>query len=290
VRIIIPYAPGGPVEIPGRFIAEHLTQRLGQSVIVETRPGAGGAIGTKQVIAAQDDHLLLMATGAIVIQPAVQPDIGYDPVVELSPISLISESTMAFAVRPNARWRTLQELLVTAQAEPGRVSYGSSGNGTTTHMAAALFGLRAKINWLHVPYRGGGQLINAFLAGDVDVISGDLALILPHAREGRARVLGVTGRERFPALPEVPSIEEIVPGTAITIWFALFGTRSLPQEAADRLVAEMASLRTGSPLAERMAAAGGNLLVTGPDQLAAQIRRELPMWRQVVAEAGIRPE
>lgn len=290
VRIVIPYAPGGPVEIPGRFIAEHLTQRLGQPVIVETRPGAGGAIGTKQVIAAQDDHLLLMATGAVAIQPAVQPDIGYDPVSELVPISLVSESTMAFAVRSDARLRTLQDLLAAAQSEPGRVSYGSSGTGTTTHMAAALFGLRANIGWLHVPYRGGGQLINAFLAGDVDVISGDLALILPHAREGRARILGVTGRERFPALPEVPSIEEVVPGSAITIWFALFGSRSLPQEAINRLVTEMAPLRTGSPLAERMAAAGGKLLITGPGDLAAQIRRELPMWRQVVAEAAIRPE
>ncbi len=290
VRIVVPYAPGGPVEVPARSIAEHLTQRLGQPVVVETRPGAGGALGTKQVIAAQDGHTFLMVTGAVAIQPAVQPDIGYDPLTELAPVSLISESTMAFAVRPNGPWRDIQGLLAAARAAPGRVTYGSSGNGTTTHMAAALFGIRAGITWQHVPYRGGGQLINAFLAGDVDVMSGDLSTELPRAREGRAVLLGVTAPERSGAAPEVPSITEAVPGTGITIWFALFGPRGTPREAVDRLVAEMLPLRSGSPVAERMAAAGGRLLLSGPDELAERLRRELPMWRQVVAEAGIRPE
>jgi tripartite-type tricarboxylate transporter receptor subunit TctC len=290
VRIVIPYAPGGPVEIPGRFIAEHLTQRLGQAVVVETRPGAGGAIGTKQVISANDDHLFLMPTGAVVIQPAVQPDIGYDPLTELAPVSLVSESTMAFAVRPNSRLRDLATLLSVAKAEPGRVTYGSSGNGTTTHMAAALFGVRAGIEWQHVPYRGGGQLINAFLAGDVDVMSGDLSTILPHARDGRAVLLGVTGPERSPAVPDVPSITEAVPGTGINIWFALFAHRQIAPDIVQRMVSEMAPLRDGSPLAQRMAAAGGKLLVTGPQELSALMQRELPMWRQLVAQAGIKPE
>jgi tripartite-type tricarboxylate transporter receptor subunit TctC len=290
VRIIIPYAPGGPVEIPGRFIAEHLTQRLGQPVVVETRPGAGGAIGTKQVISANDDHLFLMPTGAVVIQPAVQPDIGYDPLTELAPVSLISESTMGFAVRPTARFRDLRAMLAAAKAEPGKVTYGSSGNGTTTHMAAALFGVRAGIDWQHVPYRGGGQLINAFLAGDVDVMSGDLSTILPHARDGRAVLLGVTGPERSPAVPDVPSITEVVPDTGINIWFALFAHRGIAPEIVQRMTAEMAPLRDGSPLAQRMAAAGGKLLVTGPAELTALMGRELPMWRQIVAQAGIKPE
>jgi tripartite-type tricarboxylate transporter receptor subunit TctC len=290
VRIVIPYAPGGPVEIPGRFIAEHLTQRLGQPFIVETRPGAGGAIGTKQVISGNDDHTFLMPTGAVAIQPAVQPDIGYDPLTELAPVSLVSESTMGFAVRPDSRLRDLAGLLAAARAEPGRVTYGSSGNGTTTHMAAALFAVRAGIDMQHIPYRGGGQLINAFLAGDVDVMSGDLSTVLPHVRDGRARLLGVTGPERSPAVPDVPSITEAVPGTGINIWFALFAHRAMPAEIIQRVVAEMAPLRDGSALAQRMTASGGRLLVTGPQELTALLGRELPMWRQVVAQAGIKPE
>jgi len=187
IRIIIPYAPGGPVEIPGRFIAEHLTQRLGQPVIIETRPGAGGALGTKQVIAAQDDHTFLMITGAVAIQPAVQPDIGYDPLTDLLPVSLVSESSMCFAVRPNAPFQDLQGLVAAAKANPGKITYGTSGNGTTTHMAPALFGIRAGISWQHVPYRGAGQLISGFLAGDVDVMSADLAASSPIHYRGRAR-------------------------------------------------------------------------------------------------------
>ncbi|MFN7305161.1 MAG: Bug family tripartite tricarboxylate transporter substrate binding protein, partial [Acetobacteraceae bacterium] len=206
VRIIIPYAPGGPVEIPGRFIAEHLSQRLGQPVIVETRPGAGGALGTKQVIAAQDDHTFLMITGAVAIQPAVQPDIGYDPLSDLLPVSLVSESSMCFSVRPNAQFQDLRGLIAAAKANPGKITYGTSGNGTTTHMAPALFGIRAGISWQHVPYRGAGQLISGFLAGDVDVMCADVALMLPHIREGRANILGVTAPKRLAILPEVPSI------------------------------------------------------------------------------------
>jgi tripartite-type tricarboxylate transporter receptor subunit TctC len=290
VRIVIPYAAGGPVEIPGRFLAEHLAARLGQPFVVETRPGAGGALGTRQVIGATDQHTLLMVTGAVAIQPAVQPDIGYDPVNELTPISVVSESSMGFMVRPNAAFRDLPGLIAAAKAAPGRITYGSSGNGTTTHMAAALFGVRAGITWQHVPYRGAGQLISGFLAGDVDVMSGDLATLLPHVREGRGVLLGVTSPERVPAVAQAPSIAEVVPGTAITIWFALFAPRNFPAEAVARLVEELAPLRSGSALGERMAATGGRLLLTGPAELSERLRRELPLWRQVVAEAGIRPE
>jgi tripartite-type tricarboxylate transporter receptor subunit TctC len=290
VRIVIPYAPGGPVEIPGRFIAEHLGARLGQPFVVETRPGAGGAVGTKQVIASTDQHTLLMATGAVAIQPAVQPDIGYDPVAELTPISLVSEASLGLMVRPNAAFRDLPGLIAAAKAQPGRITYGSSGNGTTTHMAAALFGVRAGITWQHVPYRGGGQLISGFLAGDVDVMSGDLATLLPHVREGRGVLLGVSAPERLPILPDAPSYAEVVPGTAMTIWFALFAPRNFPEDSVGRIAQELAPLRDGSVLATRMAETGGRLLLTEPQVLADRLRREVPVWRQVVAEAGIKPE
>lgn len=290
VRIIIPYAPGGPVEIPGRFIAEYLTQRLGQPVIVETRPGAGGALGTKQVIAAQDDHTFLMITGAVAIQPAVQPDIGYDPLNDLLPVSLVSESSMCFAVRPNAQFQDLRGLIAAAKANPGKITYGTSGNGTTTHMAPALFGTRAGISWQHVPYRGAGQLISGFLAGDVDVMSADVALMLPHIREGRANILGVTAPKRTDILPQVPSITEIVPGTGIMIWFGICAARNMPEPNITRFASELELLRTGSVLGQRMAASGSTLLLSGPQELADRLRHELPLWRQVVAEAGIKPD
>lgn len=290
VRIVIPSAPGGPLEVPGRFIAEELTHRLGQPFIVEARPGAGIAIGTRQVIAATDQHTLLLIATAIAIQPAVQPDVGFDPARDLLPVSLISEASMGFMVRADSPIRDLAGLVAAARAAPGQVTYGSSGNGTTTHMAAALFGVRAGMAWQHVPYRGQGQLISGFLAGDVTVMSGDLATLLPHHREGRARILAVTAPQRVPLLPDVPSVTELVADTGITIWFALFAPRNFPEEAMARLVPEIVALRGNVALADRMAAGAAQLLMTGPAELQQRVARELPIWRQVVAEAGIRAE
>lgn len=290
VRIIIPSAPGGPLEVPGRFIAEELTHRLGQPFIVEARPGAGIAIGTRQVIAATDQHTLLLIATAIAIQPAVQPDVGFDPARDLLPVSLVSEASMGFMVRADSPIRDLAGLVATARAAPGQMTYGSSGNGTTTHMAAALFGVRAGMAWQHVPYRGQGQLISGFLAGDVTVMSGDLATLLPHHREGRARILAVTAPQRVALLPDVPSVTELVADTGITIWFALFGPRNFPEEAMARLMPEIVALRGNAVLADRMAAGGARLLMTGPAELEQRVARELPIWRQVVAEAGIRAE
>ena len=290
VRIVIPSAPGGPLEVPGRFIAEQLTTRLGQPFVVEARPGAGVALGTRHVIGSTDQHTLLLVATAIAIQPAVQPDAGFDPASDLVPVSLLTEASMGFMVRPDAPFRDLPGLVAAARAAPGRITYGSSGNGTTTHMAAALFGVRAGMQWQHVPYRGQGQLIGGFLAGDVDVMSGDLATLLPHHREGRGRLLAVTAPQRVAALPDVPSVTETVPDTGIAIWFTLFAPRGFPEEAMARLLPELAALRGNPVLIERIAAGGGQLLLTGPRELDERLRRELPLWRQVVSEAGIRPE
>jgi tripartite-type tricarboxylate transporter receptor subunit TctC len=289
LRFIVPFAAGGPLEIPARFLAEQLTQSLGQPVVVEARGGAGGAVGAQAVIAAQDGHSFLFTTGAIAIQPALQPEIGYDPLRDLVPVSLVSEAPMGFAARPNGRVKDLAGLLTMAKAQPGAITIGSSGTGTTTHMVSALFALRAGIEWTHVPYRGAGQMIGAFLAGDIDLMSADLATSLPHIREGRAVCIAQTGATRSPVLPEVPTLAEVVPGTAMPIWFALLGSRATPPEAVARLSEALAPLRT-SPLAARMAESGGALLLTPPEALAARLAAELPLWRQVVAQAGIKPE
>jgi tripartite-type tricarboxylate transporter receptor subunit TctC len=197
---------------------------------------------------------------------------------------------MCFAVRPNAQFQDLRGLIAAAKANPGKITYGTSGNGTTTHMAPALFGIRAGISWQHVPYRGAGQLISGFLAGDVDVMSADIALMLPHIREGRANVLGVTAPERSAILPEVPSITEVAPGTGIMIWFGICAARNMPEANIARFVSELEPLRSGSVLGQRMAASGSTLLLAGPQELAERLRHELPLWRQVVAEAGIKPD
>ncbi|MCO6415640.1 tripartite tricarboxylate transporter substrate binding protein [Siccirubricoccus sp. KC 17139] len=289
LRFIVPFAAGGPVEIPARFLAEALAPVLGQSVVVETRGGAGGAVGTQAVIASQDAHTFLFTTGAIAIQPALQPEIGYDPQKDLLPISLISEAPMGFAARPNGRVKDLAGLIALAKAQPGAITIGSSGNGTTTHMLSALFALRAGIEWTHVPYRGGGQMVGAFLGGDIDLMSVDLATGMPHVKEGRAVFIGQSGTARSPVLPEVPCLQEMVPGAALSIWFALLGPKGTPPEVAQKLAGALEGFRS-SALAGRMAENGAALLLAGPETLAARLNMELPMWRQVVAQAGLKAE
>ncbi len=290
VRFIVPFAAGGPVDIPARFLAEYLTQRLGQPVVVENRSGAGGALGVQAVMAAQDGHSFLFGTGSIAIQPALQPEIGYDPLRDLVPVSLISESPMAFSAPVNGRITSLAQLITYARANPGKVTYGSSGTGTTTHMVGALFALRAGLDLVHIPYRGAGQMIGAFLANDLDLMIGEASTVLPHVREGRAIAIAQTGASRAAVLPNAPTLEETLPGTAMPIWFALTGGRATPPEAIRRLEAEFAPLRNGSELGQRMALNGASLLLTGPEVLAQRLAREVPLWRQVVQQAGIKAE
>jgi tripartite-type tricarboxylate transporter receptor subunit TctC len=169
-RFLIPFAPGGPVEVPARFIAEHLTRRLGQPFIVETRPGAGGLLGLRQVLASTDGHTFLFTTSAVSILPAVMRDPGYDPFTDLMPVSIISEAPMGVLVRPDSPIRDLADLVARAKARPGSISFGTAGNGATTHMAGELFKARAGIDLLHVPYRGAGQSVTALYAGDTDLL------------------------------------------------------------------------------------------------------------------------
>ncbi|HYF06710.1 MAG TPA: tripartite tricarboxylate transporter substrate-binding protein [Acetobacteraceae bacterium] len=289
VRFIVPFAPGGPVEVPARFIAEHLTQRLGQPVVVETRPGAGGALGIQTVAQSTDGHSLVFTTGSVAILPAVQRNPGYDPFRDLTPVSVISENAMAINVRAQSPIRDVADLLARARAEPGRISYGSSGVGTTTHLLGELLKARAGVDLLHVPFRGTGQGLGSLYAGDVDLLLTDASIPIPHVREGRMRTLAVTSAERVSALPGVPTVAEHVPGFAMVLWFALLGPAGFPPDAVARLTREMVPLRAGM-LAERIEAGGGRLLLTGPEELAQRIRTEVPLWREVVRAAGIPQE
>ena len=288
VRFIVPFAPGGPVEVPARFIAEHLTQRLGQPVVVETRPGAGGALGIQLVAQSTDQHSLVFTTGSVAILPAVQRNPGYDPFA-LTPVSVISENAMAINVRAQSPIRDFADLLARARAEPGKISYGSSGVGTTTHLLGELLKVRAGIDLLHVPFRGTGQGLGSLYSGDVDLLLTDASIPIPHVRDGRMRTLAVTSAEPVAAHPGVPAVAQSVPGFSMVLWFALLGPAGFPAEAVARLTREMAPLRN-SVLAERLQAGGGRLLLSNPDVLAERIRTEVPLWREVVRAANIPQE
>jgi tripartite-type tricarboxylate transporter receptor subunit TctC len=287
VRFIVPFAPGGPVEVPARFIAEHLTQRLGKTMIVEARPGAGGALGVQAVLAARDDHTFLFTTGSVAILPSLMRNPGFDPLEDLIPITLVSETPLILLARPDSRVKSMQDLLTIAKAEPGRISYGSSGVGATTHLAGELLKVRAGIDLLHVPYRGAAPAANALYAGDTDLMVTGMIEASSHLREGRLRGIGVTSPQRSPAFPDVPAIAESVPGFGMVIWYAMFAPRGTPPEVVELLAREVAPLARGTALAQRLEESGGRLLLDGPAPLAALMRQEVPMWKDVVQRAGI---
>ncbi len=290
VRIVSPFAPGGPQDVPGRFMVDWLQPRLGQPVVYESRAGAGGAVGMQHVAQANDGHTFLLTSSAVATLPAMRRELGFDPQTDLVPVSIVAESAMLISVRPNGP-AGLAEYLARAKANPGRVSFGSSGTGSTTHLAGALLAQMAGVELLHVPYRGATVALNALLAGDVDSILGDPAIVLEHVRAGSLRGVAVTTPERNPVLPDVPALAERVPGYAVPLWFGLLTGRATPTEGIRRLLAELAPLRSPEgELSKRLAATGGRLLFSDPEVLAERLRREIPQWRQVVQRAGILPE
>ena len=291
VRIIIPFAAGGPQDIPARIIADRLSQRLGASFVVENRPGAGGGLGAQQVArAAPDGATLLFISASISILPTLQPALNFDPVRDLEPLSIVVDLPAGLMVRADSRFRTLDDLLAFARANPEKLTYGSGGVGSANHLTTALFAAMAGIELMHVPYRGVSQAVNAVYAGEIDLLFGSSIEVLQHVQQGRARLLGVTTTERVAAVPDVPAIGERVPGYAAPNFFSMFAPKGFPPALRDRLVAELASLREDPQLRERIAAAAGIIRLDGPGPLAARLPEEIAKWRGLIDRANIKPE
>jgi tripartite-type tricarboxylate transporter receptor subunit TctC len=291
VRIIVPFAPGGPIDTTARLIAEPLREKLGQPFIVETRPGAGGSLGARTVAQSPPDgYAFLLTSSSLAINPAIHPNQGFDPIADLTPVSLVTEVPTAIAVRADSRFRSLAEVLAEARAHPGRVTYGSSGVGSSNHLAGALFASTARIDVLHVPYRGAAVAMNAMYAGDVDMVFASTVEVMPHWRDGRVRILAVTTPRRIAQLPDVPAAGEVVEGYHAPNWYAMAGPRGLDPAIVARFVRELQSLRDLPLVRERFHSVGTEPLFLGPDALAARLAEDVPRWRRVVAEAGIRAE
>lgn len=290
-RLVVPFAAGGVADIPARIMADRLSRRLGATFIVENRPGAGGGIGTMEVVrATPDGGSLLVGTSSITILPFLQPRLGLDPVRDLVPVSLLMDLPGAASVRPNSPIRDIADLVARARAAPGRITYGSGGVGSSSHLATALFAAMAGIEMLHVPYGGTARAMTALLAGDVDVLFTTTVDLLPAARQGLVRLIGVATERRMPEVPDVPAIIEVVPSYMVLFWVALFAPRGMPAPLVEQLVAELAPLRDDAELKSRLAVGGAPVRFDGPAPLAERITQELETWRTVIARENIRPE
>jgi tripartite-type tricarboxylate transporter receptor subunit TctC len=290
VRLISPFAPGGPQDVPGRFIAEALTPRLGQPMVFDSRAGAGGAVGLQYVAQQTDGHTFLITSTAIATLPALRRDLGFDVFTDLLPVTLVMQSPFTIVVRANGP-RSFRDLLAHARANPGKVTYGSSGVGSSSHLTMAMLTQQARLDMTHVPYRGAQLIMSALLAGDIDIFVGDVSVPLEHIRAGTARCIAVTSPARAPLLPDVPAAAEEVPGYASTLWYGFYAAKATPPEAMQRMLRELTPF--GAPESElrrRLAALGAEALFTGPGPLAERLRTEVPQWRAVVQAAGITAE
>jgi tripartite-type tricarboxylate transporter receptor subunit TctC len=290
VRVIVPFAAGGPVDVPARLMNERLAAQTKGTFVLENRGGAGGSIGAQQVAqAAPDGQTLLFTTSSIAIAPALYPSLPFNP-QELTPISLIAEVPILLAVRGNSPIHTIAEYIAKARAEPGKISFGSGGVGTGNHLSGELLKTLAGINLLHVPYRGTAPGMAALYAGDIDSVFSSTIEALAPARDGRLRVLAVCSPERLPELPDVPSIAEQVPGYAMANWYGLFGPNGLPPAIVQRLERELAAMQSHPPMVERAAAAGIKLKLSNAGVLRERMVAEVPRWKKMAAELKLKPD
>jgi tripartite-type tricarboxylate transporter receptor subunit TctC len=287
-RFIVPFAAGGALDVLARIISERLSRELHATFLVESRPGAGGAIGTHDVVRAPTDGSALLFTSAsVAILPAMNPNLGFDPLHELLPVSLVCDVPPVLLVRADSRFTELRELIIEGRSAPGHFNYGSGGVGSSNHLAAAYFASMAGIEMVHIPYGGTAQTLNALYGGQIDLIFAPTFDVLSHVREGRLRALGVAMPERVPALPDVPAIAEFVPGYAAPNWFAIFAPAGLPESIRMRLQHVLASLRDAPDLRARFDAGAALPRLDGPEPLAARMAEEVPRWMQLVAQLGI---
>jgi tripartite-type tricarboxylate transporter receptor subunit TctC len=290
-RIVVPYAAGGPVDFPARLLIDRLAAQTKGVFILENRPGAGGSIGLATVVQAPPDGAtFLLTTSSVTMVPTIYPKLVFDPLRDLTSISLVTEVPISLAVRANHPARDLADLISKAKVAPGKYTFASGGVGTGNHLAGELFKKLAGIDLLHVPFRGVAPALTALYAGDVDMLFAGTVETVTHARDGRIRVLGVGTPQRVPELPDSPAIGEIVSGYVATNWYALFAPRGLPDGIATRLQAELAKAREDPALKEKAAAVGITMILTGADVLRARIAGEVPRWKQIIPEIGLKIE
>jgi tripartite-type tricarboxylate transporter receptor subunit TctC len=290
VRMVIPFPPGGATDIVGRVVAQKLSERWGQPVVVENRPGAGGTIGSEAVAkSAPDGYTLLVATTSTHAVGPVLQKLPYDALADFTPITLLAHSPNVLVVSPQLGAADVREVIAAAKARPGALSFASSGNGTITHLTGELFKLTAGVDLLHVPYKGTALSIPDIASNRVSMLFDNIVSAQPHIRSGNVRPLAVTTARRAALMPELPTMVEAgVPGFESSAWFGLFAPAGLPAEVRAR-VHEAALAALNAPDArERLVAAGADPAGDSGEDFVRQIRADMARWAQVVKAADVK--
>ncbi len=290
VSLIASAAPGGTTDIAARMIADPLGKALGQTVVVDNKPGASGGIAAQSVLRSPADGytLLLQYSGFQVITPHVQANVGFDPVNDFEPVANVLSAPQVLVVRPDLPVKTLQELVDYAKANPGKLNYASSGNGSLQHMTTELLNQMAEIEIVHIPYKGTGPALTDLLGGSVDLTITTPPPLLPHIEAGKLRALAVTGKQRLESLPNVPTVAEAgFPDLLVSSWFAMYAPKGTPRPIVDKLASEIEEIMKTDAFREKASSLGAEADFKGPDALRAYTKEELDRWGGVVKAANI---
>ena len=288
IRVVVPFTPGGGTDVVGRELIIGMQRTLGQALIIDNKPGAGTVIGTDIVAKAPaDGYTLLLTTSAIAINDSLVKKLPYDTQKDITEVALICTGPNLLVTHPNSRFKSVADVIAAARAAPGKLSYASSGNGSSVHLAGELFKTMAKIDLTHVPYRGAGPGYNDLIGGQVDLLFGTAGGVAKLVAGGKMRALGVTSTRRIAAYKDVPTIAETVPGYEADVWYAMFAPAGTPPAVIASINAAIRTAAETPAYKERLVHDGLTVAVNTPAQMTQLMRAEEARWRKVVVEGKV---
>ena len=292
VKMIVPYAAGGTTDVLARIMADKLAQGLGQTVVIEYKPGAGGTIGADAAAKSPADGytMVMGAPGSHSTATSLYAKLPYDPVKDFAPIVHVANVPNSIVVHPSLAVKSVPELIAYARTRPGELTYGSAGTGATTHLTGELFALLANVKLTHIPYKGSGQAMVDLLGGQIQMMFENLPGAATQIRSGKIRGLAVTSLRRSAAFPDLPAVSETLPGFEVVAWFALFAPAGTPAAIVARLNAESNRALSLAEVREKIAAAGSDPIGGTSDELARFLANDIAKWTRVTRDAGIKPQ
>ena len=288
IKIVVPYPPGGPTDIPARLVGQKLAELLGQPVLIDNKPGAGGNIGADAVAKSPaDGYTLLVVTTGHAINPALYPKLAYDLTKDLVPVSQFTSSPMVVTVNPSLGLNSIRDLIALAKAKPGTLNFASAGNGASTHLAPELFSMMAEVKMNHIPYKGSAPALTDVMAGNAQVAFDFMTSAMPHVRSGKLKGLATTGATRSPAAPDLPTVAEAgVPGFEVVGWNGVMAPAGTPPGVIAKLNAAIKEALAMPDVVERLTGPGANVVWNTPADFGAFVKAEVAKWNKVVKASG----
>ena len=293
IQIVVPYTPGGTVDLLARALGPRLTAAWGQPVIILNRPGAGGSVGAEFAAkSAPDGYTLFISTNSpLTTNLALYPSLGYEPLRDFEPVILAGENSLVLAANPKLPVKSANDLIELAKRRPGELNAATSGNGSTGHLSLASFNKQAGVSITHVPYRGGVPSLTAAIAGEVQLVFSDIVPAVPQIRDNRLTALGLTGLRRAQIAPDIPTLDESgLPGFSVTAWIGVVAPKGTPKDIVQKLNLEIGRALEDLEFARQISTMGIDPLGSTPDEFTAFLRKEIPRWKQAVQDADVKVE